>query len=96
MEQIENVDNKYVDGVELETAEPVVYLPKKGLLMCECACGNKTRMSDEVIQDGLSWSMIIGNDHYLTLSCKECGSSLKMYIKEITTEDELPKESNQE
>jgi predicted nucleic-acid-binding Zn-ribbon protein len=65
----------------------------KGILKLKCQCGRVTNISDEVIEDGLSWSMIIGNDHFLTLHCDECGSELTMFIEEIVG-DELPKESN--
>lgn len=69
---------------------------KKGILKCKCACGRIANVSDEVVEDGLSWSMIIGNEHYLTLSCEECGSSLTLFIDEIHPEHELSEEGNQD
>jgi hypothetical protein len=68
---------------------------KKGILKCKCACGRVANISEEVVEDGLSWSMIIGNDHFLTLHCEECGSNLTMFIDEILG-DELPEEGNKE
>jgi hypothetical protein len=63
---------------------------KKGILKVKCVCGRVANVSDEVIEDGLSWSMIIGNDHFLTLHCEECGSNLTLFI------DELSEEGNKE
>ena len=98
-EQIENVENKYPDGIELVTAqqpeEPNEHTSLKGLLKLKCECGSVTKVSDEIISDGLTWTMLIGNDHWLTFMCPECGSKLTMFIEQIQ-EDELPQESNKE
>jgi predicted nucleic-acid-binding Zn-ribbon protein len=81
----------------IQPDEPSVAAPKKkGLLKLKCECGHVANISDEVIEDGLSWSMLIGNNHFLTLACEKCGSKLTMYIEEITDQDELPKEGNAE
>jgi len=66
---------------------------KKGKLKLRCACGRVNDITEEIIEDGLSWSMIVGNDHYLTLHCDECSSQLTMYIEEITG-DELSEEGD--
>jgi hypothetical protein len=76
---------------KVESEEPMERPPsKKGILKCKCACGRVANISEEIVEDGLSWSMIIGNEHYLTLHCEECGSTLTMFI------DELSEEGNQE
>jgi hypothetical protein len=77
------------------SSEPNEYPSRKGIVKVECACGRIANVSEEIIEDGLSWSMIIGNDHFLTLHCDECGSKLTLFIDEIKPEDELPKESNE-
>jgi hypothetical protein len=74
-----------------QSEEPRDRVPsKKGLLKCKCICGRVANISEEIVEDGLSWAMVIGNDHFLTLHCEECGSNLTMFI------DELPEESNEE
>jgi hypothetical protein len=80
----------------IQPDEPTVKPPtKKGLLKLKCACGRIANITDEIIEDGLSWSMIIGNNHFLTLHCDECNNELTMFIEEIV-DDELPEESKQE
>ena len=64
---IENDGVKEIVPVE-EPPEPEIP-HKKGLLKIKCACGRTSNVSDQVIEDGLSWSMLIGNDHYMTLAC---------------------------
>lgn len=94
-ENITTMEDKSQDGVEL--TPPMPEPPTRtGYLTAKCKCGNHTRMSDEVVRDGLSWTMIIGNDHYITLGCTECGASVTMFIEEIIDENELPEESNKE
>jgi hypothetical protein len=75
-----------------DTEIPVPH--RKGLLKVKCSCGNESNISDEIVEDGLSFMMIIGNDHKLSLHCEECGTTMTMYIEEI--KDELPQESNKE
>jgi hypothetical protein len=96
IDPITNVENQYPDGMELREPETPEYIVRKGRLRCKCACGNDTLITDEVIQEGLNWNMIVGAEHYLQLHCEECGSDLKMYIEEIFEQDELPKEGNKE
>jgi predicted nucleic-acid-binding Zn-ribbon protein len=79
--------------VSIEEVVPDTMPKRKGLLKVKCKCGNISSMSEQIIEDGLVWSMIIGNDHYMTLACPDCGANLTMYIDEIIN-DELPKESN--
>jgi predicted nucleic-acid-binding Zn-ribbon protein len=66
---------------------------RKGLVKVKCKCGAVSTVSDEVVENGLSWSMIIGDDHFVTLSCPECEASLTLFIEEIV-DNELPEESN--
>jgi predicted nucleic-acid-binding Zn-ribbon protein len=87
-EELEELKGRY-----LSPDETPEYPTRKGLLKCRCKCGHIGNISDEVIEDGLSWSFIVGNDHFITLHCEDCGSDLTMFIEEIV-EDELPKESN--
>jgi predicted nucleic-acid-binding Zn-ribbon protein len=84
--------------VELIENSEVEVPHRKGILKVKCSCGNVANVSDEIIEDGLSWMMIIGNEHYLTLHCEDCGTTMTMYIEEITgdKENELPQESNKE
>ena len=86
-EELEELRGRYEQS---EYIEPIDTIHRKGILKVKCACGRVANVSDEVIEDGLSWSMIIGNDHFLTLACEECGSNLTLFI------DELSEESNQE
>ena len=94
-ENITTMEDKSQDGVEL--TPPMPEPPTRcGYLTARCNCGNKTKMSDEIIKDGISWTMIVGNEHYITLNCSECGAGLTMFIEEIIDENELPEESNKE
>jgi len=68
----------------------------KGLLKLKCGCGSTSTVSEEVIEDGLNWTMLIGEDHFIAVMCPDCGAKLTMYIEEITESDELPKESIEE
>jgi hypothetical protein len=86
-EELEELRGRYEQPTEME---PVDTIHKKGILKVKCVCGRVANVSDQVIEDGLSWSMIIGNNHFLTLHCEECGSNLTLFI------DELPEEGNQE
>ena len=70
------------------------YPTRRGILKTACSCGETSNLSDEVIENGLSWSMIIGNDHHLTLMCPKCNAKLKMFIEEI--HNGLPEESVKE
>jgi hypothetical protein len=81
------------DGKLYTPEEPANTHHSKALLKLKCSCGRICNVSDEVVEDGLSWSMVVGNDHYLTLHCDECGNELTMYLEEIV-DNELPKESN--
>lgn len=84
-------------GEALPVSAPVeIYPTRRGYLMCKCGCGELTRISDEVIEDGLSWSMIIGSEHYLTLYCSKCEARLTMYIEETTEENDLSEKSTEE
>jgi hypothetical protein len=83
------------EEVDIEVqSEEKEFPSRKGLLKVKCSCGNIANLSEEVIEDGLSWSMLIGNEHFLTLMCPKCNAKLTMYIEEI--QDELPEESKQE
>lgn len=96
---IENVENQYPGGIELITEQPEQprqYPSLKGVLKLKCSCGAVSTVSEEVIEDGLSWTMLIGNEHFLKLMCPECESNLTMFIEQIQDEDELPEESNKE
>ena len=86
-EEIEELQGRY-----LPPDETPEYPPKKGLLKCKCKCGHVGNISEQVIEDGLTWSFVIGNDHFIGLHCEECGAELTMFIEEIV-DDELPKES---
>jgi hypothetical protein len=80
-------------GRYLPPEEEPEYPIRKGLLKCRCKCGHVGTISEQVIEDGISWSFIVGNEHYVTLRCEKCESELTMFIEEIV-DDELPKESN--
>jgi hypothetical protein len=69
-------------------------LPKKGHLKLQCSCGHECNISEDIIEDGLGWTMLYDNDHYLLLVCPKCGHSMKMFLQEL--KDELPQESNTE
>lgn len=85
---------------EQQAAEPQVDTPeeappkKKGYLKLECSCGNVCKVSEQIIEDGLSWTMLYDNNHFLQLSCPSCKATLKIYLEEI--KDELPQKSNTE
>jgi predicted nucleic-acid-binding Zn-ribbon protein len=81
-------DDKLYEG-EPTQKEP----PRRGIVKLKCKCGITSTVSDDVIEDGLSWTMIIGNNHFMTLKCPECESELTLFIEEID-KNELPKESN--
>jgi predicted nucleic-acid-binding Zn-ribbon protein len=66
--------------------------PRKALVKVKCKCGKTSSVSEQIIEHGLSWSMIIGDNHFVTLSCPECESSLTLFLDEIVG-DELPEES---
>lgn len=78
-----------------ETPLPQDSFTRKGNLRCECKCGCKTNITDEIINDGLNWTMIVGSEHYMKLVCPECGAWLKMYIEEIVG-DAVSEESNKD
>lgn len=98
-EEIQEIYDRAREIRDKDQVTPVTPLDpthhKKGNLMLKCGCGRIAPVTEEIIEDGLSWSMIIGNDHYLTLHCDECESKLTMYIQEIT-DDELSEEGNKE
>lgn len=79
------------------TDEPIAQPPaRKALLRLKCSCGEVTNISDEVIEHGLNFTMIIGNDHHLILSCPACRSSMTMFLDEIDDRNELQEESNKD
>jgi hypothetical protein len=69
---------------------------RKGILKVKCKCGSIVNLSEDIIEHGLSWTMLIGNDHFMKLMCQSCDSELTMFIEEILDEDELLQESNKE
>ena len=97
IEVMDTVAPPEVEVGDMPAAEPTRY----GRLKCKCACGNVSFMTDDIIDEGISWTMIIGNDHFMNMHCEECGADLTMFIEEIykdetkEDEDELPKESNE-
>ena len=94
--QIEGVENKYELGAEL-TESPTEAPPKrKGNLKIKCGCGAVTLVTEDVVTDGLSMTMLVGSEHYITLSCPECKANITMFIDEIIDKDELQEESNKE
>lgn len=97
-DEIREIYDKAATMTSTSTAEEPSEAPpsRKGILKLKCACGCVSKVSDNVIEDGLSWSMIIGNDHYLTLHCPECDSELTLFIEEILDRDELSEEGNKE
>jgi predicted nucleic-acid-binding Zn-ribbon protein len=69
---------------------------RKAYAKIKCSCGNVENVSEQIIEDGLSWMMVIGNDHYLTLHCNKCNAELTLFLEEILDRDELPQEGNKE
>jgi len=80
-----------------ETWTPVDALPtRKGLLKTRCKCGHVSTVSPEPIDNGLTFTMLMGNEHFITLVCEECGSQITMFIEEILENNELSQEGDEE
>jgi hypothetical protein len=79
---------------EPQTEQEPPYPHKTGYLRLKCSCGNICNISDQLIEDGLHWTMLFDNDHYLRLNCPNCKVEMKMYLEEL--KDELSQESNTE
>jgi hypothetical protein len=92
--QDEATEESYMARYAADTQEK--FPTRKAYLMTKCSCGRVAKISEDVIDDGLSWSMIVGNEHFLTLRCDECGSEITMYLEEILEEDELSQEGDKE
>jgi hypothetical protein len=75
---------------------PGEYPTRRGHLKMKCSCGRVSNISEDVIEDGLSFTMIVGAENYITLHCDECDSEITMFIEEILEDNELPQESNKE
>jgi hypothetical protein len=84
--------------IPTDSSETLAELPpaKLGRLKVKCKCGSVVNLSEDIIEHGLSWTMLIGNDHFMKLMCQSCGSELTMFIEEILDKDELLQESNEE
>ena len=84
-----------MDAID-STPLPMEDHTRRGILKVKCKCGNVTNISEEVIEDGLNWTMLIGNDHFLTLTCEICKSELTMFIDEILEGNAISEKSNEE
>ena len=82
IEQVEELKKQF----EVEVKPPSL----KGYLKVKCTCGYDGNVTDEVIEDGISWMMLFNNDHWLQLTCPECHTALKMYLEEIKDNEETP------
>jgi len=91
-EMVESQENNEYIAAE---AKQEVYPTRKGRLMVTCGCGRVFRITDDIIEDGINFTMIVGEDAYIKLHCDECGSDLKLSLIEID-EEELQQESNKE
>lgn len=76
------------------TALPAEEYHKKGILKVKCKCGHVNNVTDEVIIDGISWTMLIGNEHFVRLTCPECESELTLFIDEIIEDNAISEKSN--